>query len=122
MQTNAGQLTPGQIAAELAKLARELAGTVAAIEAAERESVQKRAGFDLAFSQEFLKAEGSMDVRKHQAVVATHRLRLDADMADAVVRHLRRQIDAVKVRIDTGRSVGAAVRAEMQLAGSEEGP
>ena len=48
--------------------------------------------------------------------------RLAADVAEAVVRHLRRRIDAVKTRIDVGRSYGAAVRAEISLAGHEEGP
>jgi chromatin segregation and condensation protein Rec8/ScpA/Scc1 (kleisin family) len=119
MQTNAGQLTPNQIAQNLADLARELARIVSAIEHADRDAVQKRNAYDLAFSQAFLAASGSVDARKHEAVVETHRQRLDADLAEALVRHLRRQIDAVKVRIDTGRSVGAAVRAEMQLAGLE---
>lgn len=119
MQTNAGQLTPNQIAANLAELARELSRVVSAIEHAERDAAMKRTAFDLAFSQAFLVAEGSMDLRKHQAVVATHRQRVDAEVADTVVRHLRRKIDEIKVRIDTGRSVGAAVRAEIQLAGLE---
>lgn len=119
MQTNAGQLTPNQVATELAKLARELSRIVSAIEHAEQDAVQKRNAYDLSFSQAFLAASGSVDARKHEAVVLTHRQRLDAELAEALVRHLRRQIDAVKVRIDTGRSVGAAVRAEMQLAGLE---
>jgi|SRR5690606_24533959 len=117
METNAGQLTPNQIAANLAELARELARTVSAIEHAEQDAVKKRAAFDLAFSKAFLAAEGSVDARKHQAVVETHRLRVEADVADTVVRHLRRKIDEIKTRIATGQSVGAAVRAEMRLAG-----
>lgn len=119
MQTNAGQLTPNQIAANLAELARELARVVSAIEAAERESVEKRAAFDLAYSRAYLSAEGSIDARKHQATFQTHHQRLDADVADTVVRHLRRKIDEIKTRISTGQSVGAAVRAEIQLAGLE---
>ena len=57
-----------------------------------------------------------MEQRKHLAVVAVHQLRLDADVADALVRHLRRRIDATKVRIEVGRSYGAAIRAELNLA------
>lgn len=117
MQANAGQLTPNQIAVNLAELARELSRVVSMIEHAERDAVTKRAAFDLVYSQAFLDADGSMDLRRHQAVVATYRQRLEADMAEAVVRHLRRKIDEVKTRISTGQSVGAAVRAEIQLAG-----
>jgi hypothetical protein len=44
---------------------------------------------------------------------------LEADVSEAVVRHLRRQIDAIKTRIDVGRSYGAAVRAELALGGQD---
>jgi len=118
----AGQLTPNQVAANLAELARELARTVAIIEEAERDAVEKRGAYDLAFSRAFLSADGSMDLRKHQAVVATHEKRMAADVADAVVRHLRRKIDEVKFRLDAGRSVGAAIRTEMRFAGLEGTP
>lgn len=117
MQTNTGQLTPNEIAANLADLARELARVVAAIEHAELDAAKKRAAYDLAFSQAFLAADGSMDLRKHQAVTETYEQRIAADVADTVVRHLRRKIDEIKTRISTGQSVGAAVRAELKLAG-----
>lgn len=120
MQTIQGQLTPNDVAAQLAGLARELDRTIRQMEAAERDLVEKRGAADLAFSQAFLAAEGSVDARKHQAVVATHQQRMNADVADALVRHLRRRIDVTKTRIDVGRSVGAALRAEISLAGVEE--
>lgn len=120
--TPTGQLTPNQVAATLAQLARDLDAAVKALERADRDYVEKRAAADLAFSRSFLRAEGSMDVRKHLATVETHDKRLDAEVAEAVVRHLRQTIAALKVRIDTGRSVGAAVRAEISLAGHEETP
>jgi hypothetical protein len=47
---------------------------------------------------------------------------LEADVSDAVVRHLRRKLDATKVRIDVGRSYGAAVRAEIALGGQDGAP
>lgn len=119
---NGGQLTPNQVALNLAELARELARTVAAIEHAEKEAVEKRGAYDLAFSRAFLAADGSMDLRKHKAVVECHNQRMAADVADAVVRHLRRKIDEVKFRLDAGRSVGAAIRAEIQLAGLDGTP
>jgi len=122
MQTNAGQLTPNDVAANLAKLARELDMTIRQLESAERDLVERRAAADLAFSQAFLAAEGSVDARKHQAAVSTHQQRLAADVAEALVRHLRRRIDGIKVRVEVGRSVGAAVRTELNLAGLEDTP
>ncbi len=111
--------TATEVALNLARLARDLDQTVRALESADRESTEKRAAFDLAFSRAFIGAQGSVDQRKHLAVVEVHRQRLEADVADAVVRHLRRQIDAIKTRIDVGRSYGAAVRAELALGGQD---
>jgi hypothetical protein len=115
-----GQLTPNDVAMELAGLARRLDSVVNQMQVAEQDATAKRAAFDLAFSKAFLSADGSMDLRKHQAVVATNGQRAEADVAEAAVRHLRRVVDAIKVRIDVGRSVGAAIRAEISLAGVEE--
>lgn len=103
------------VALQLAKLARELDDTVRQLKVADADSVEKRAAFDLAFSRAFMKHEGSIEARKHLAVIDTERQHLDAEVADALVRHLRRRVDAIKTRIDVGRSYGAAIRAELAL-------
>lgn len=118
MTTTAPPINATEVALQLGKLARELDDTVRALAAADRDATEKRAAFDLAFSRHFIGESGSMDVRKHLTVAATHQQRLDADVADTVVRHLRRKIDAIKTRIDVGRSYGAAVRAEISLGGN----
>jgi hypothetical protein len=107
--------TATDVALQLARLARDLDDTVRQLEAADRDAAEKRGAFDLAFSRAFIGAEGSIDGRKHQAVIATHQQRMDAEVADALVRHLRRRLDATKTRIDVGRSYGAALRAEIAL-------
>jgi hypothetical protein len=114
-----GQLTPNDVALQLAQLSRELGALVVRIEHAEREAVNAREDYTLSLSKAFLSAEGPMDVRKHQSIVDTHAERLAAETAEAVVRGIRRQIDSVKVRIDVGRSVGAVVRSEITLAGRD---
>lgn len=111
-------LTASDVAAHLAKLARQLDELVQEIGRAEVAAVNAREDFTLAHSRAFLQAKGPMDIRKHQAIEDTHTHRLAAELAEATVRGLRRQIDSVKVRIDVGRSVGAAMRAEVSLAGS----
>lgn len=111
------QLTANDVAAHLAQLARELSGLVAKLEEQEREAVNKREDHTLAMSNAFLAAEGPMDVRKHQAIAQTHVQRLDAELAEALVRGTRRQVDTVKIRIDVGRSMGVAIRSELNLSG-----
>lgn len=110
-----------EVAAHLAQLARDLNAKVDAIRAAERDYVEKRGAADLAYSRAYLSAEGSIDARRHQATVRTYEQRMAADVAEAVVKHLRREIDALRVRIDVGRSYGAAIRAELSaLVGGDQ--
>ena len=115
-------LTSAQIAEQLAKLSKQLDELVSTIAAAEALAVDAREDYTLAHSKAFLWAEGPMDIRKHEAIVATHNERLQAEVAEATVRGLRRQIDSVKMRVDVGRSLGAALRAEASLAGSGVAP
>lgn len=111
-------LTSTDVAAQLAALSRKLNELVEEISAAEIKAVNCREDYTLAQARAFLTAEGAMDVRKYSSIESTHVERLAAELAEATVRGLRRSIDSVKVRIDVGRSVGAAMRAEVSLAGA----
>ncbi|MEU8157992.1 hypothetical protein AB0B94_30435 [Micromonospora sp. NPDC048986] len=95
---------------------------VKAVERADLDRTQKRAEFDLAHAKAFLGAEGSMDIRKYQAVIATHDLRVEADVADAAFRHLQRRISAINTRVEVGRSVNSALKTEMNLGGLDGTP
>ena len=114
-------LTPNSVVSQLAELGRALDKGVDALEKAETAAVNAREDYTLALSKAFLRAEGAMDFRKHKAIEQTHDERLAAETAEAVVRGLRRQIDSIKTRIDIGRSVGVALRAEIDLTGRTGG-
>ncbi|HWB35566.1 MAG TPA: hypothetical protein VHA75_06025 [Rugosimonospora sp.] len=110
--------TPQQTVDAMTRLGVELDNLVAALESADDEAVKLRAEYDLAFAKVYLAQEvGSVDSRKQRAVAETYQPRLSADVADARVRHLRRKLDATKLRLDALRSIGAVVRAEAGLAG-----
>lgn len=108
-------LNATEVALNLANLARDLDTTVKQLKGADEDATTKRVAYDLAFSRAFMRGEGSVDGRKHQAVIATEAERTAAEVADALVRHLRRRIDALRVRIEVGRSYSAAIRAEIAL-------
>ena len=108
-------VTPTSVASNLAHLARELAALTDGLGELEHKAVAAREDFVMANAKAFLKADGAVDVRKQTAIVETHDERLAAETADALVRQRRAQIAAIKVRIDVGRSVGAVVRAEIDL-------
>jgi hypothetical protein len=116
--TGPGPLTAQQVGEQLAALGKQLDGLIKQIGDAETAAVNAREDATMAHSKAFLSADGAMDVRKHVAIEATHPQRIAAELAEAEVRGLRRQIDSVRIRIDIGRSLGAAIRAETSLAGS----
>jgi len=113
----AGFLTAHQVAENLQKLALKLDELVDQIDQAEKAAVNAREDYTMAYAKEFLAADGSMDVRRYKATEATHAERIAAELAEQTVKGLRRQIESVRMRIDVGRSLGAAIRAEAGLAG-----
>lgn len=112
------QLTPNAVAQQLANLARQLDDLVDAIDDAEKRAVNLREDYTMAYAKAFLTSEGSMDIRRHLATELTHDTRIAAELAEQTVKGIRRQIETVRIRIDVGRSLGAALRAEAGLAGS----
>lgn len=110
--------TATDVAQNLAAIARQLDAAVSDLRRLDEESVRARSRFEVAFAGAFLSAAGAMDVKKQQAILDTADRKLDAEIADQRVRSQRALIDSLKVRIDVGRSYGAALKAEISLAGS----
>jgi len=108
--TNAAQIT-----ATLGQLSLDLWHCVEALEEADLDATKKRLAFDLAYSKAFLNATGSVDVRKHTAVVETMPLRDDVEVADALVRNLVRRMKALEKRVEVGRSTSSWHKAELSL-------
>jgi hypothetical protein len=108
-------MTPNEVAAGLAQLGRDLDACVRTLDQADRDAVTRREDATLAYARAFLRAEGAMDIRRYQATVDSHAERLAAETAEQIVRGLRRQIDAIKVRVDVGRSVNSALKTELSI-------
>jgi len=108
----------GQIAERLGQLSRDLDKATDSAEKLDRDAVEARHGSEIAFARAFLSADGAVDVRKQKSVLATDAQKLNAEISDAQLRACKARIATIKVQIDTGRSLGAALRAEVSLAGS----
>lgn len=115
-------LTPNGVVLQLTELARDLEAAVRALRDADMEATTARHEADLAESRAFLSAEGSMDMRKHQARLAAAKEEERALVAEAVLRFMRQRINAISVRIEVGRSLGAALRAELQTISYDQQP
>jgi uncharacterized protein (UPF0261 family) len=107
------QLTGNQIVSQLAELARTLDATVNDLRDADLAAILARHAADVNESREFMAGEGSVEARKHRARVQNDRAEAQALAAEAVVRYLRNRINAIGTRIDVGRSMAAALRAEL---------
>lgn len=84
-----------------------------ALDVADERATNARLEYDHAFSRAFVKAEGSIDLRKHRALIATHDLRSIADTADLIVRQLRRRMERiVRINFEGVRTSAASHRAE----------
>ena len=108
----------GDIAQRLGGLSRDLDKQTDSAEELDRRAVESRHAYEIAYAQAFLSSAGAMDVRKQQSVLITDQQKLEAEIAEAKLRACRARIATFKVQIDTGRSLGAALKAEMAFAGS----
>lgn len=104
--------TPTEVVLQLSDLARALEAKTVEIARLDEEAVRAKSRFEVSFARSFLSSDGAMDARKQQAVLATADAKLDAEIAEAKVRAARESIRTLRDRLDVGRSLNAAVRAE----------
>jgi hypothetical protein len=115
-------LTANEVVVQLSHLGAELDGVVSALKEADVDAARKRLAADLAESNAFVNANGAMDLRRHLARIAAAPQEEQAIVAEAAVRYLRQRIASIGLRIEVGRSYGAAVRAEVRALGGADGP
>jgi hypothetical protein len=106
-------LTANTIVRHLSELGRELDMTVEMMKDAENDAAQKRHAADMTESRAFVASEGAMDMRKHLARIQAGPLEGEALVAEALARYLKTKIRSIETRIEIGRSLGAALRAEL---------
>lgn len=114
-------LTPndlGRISERLMMLSRALDEQTDSLQVLDQQAVETRHAYEMAFARVFLNSDGAMDIRKQKSVLSTGTEKLDAEIAEAKLRACRARIATIKMQIETGRSLGAALKAEMAFAGS----
>lgn len=113
--------SPLAVIQTLGLLTGALDRAVKALREAELDVATKRHEADVNEARLYLRATGPVKEREAHAVVGNETKEGQALVAEAIVRILRQEIGALKVRIDVGRSYGATVRAELQTLGWQEG-
>lgn len=110
------------VAQHLGDLAKELDNLVKQIGEEDLIATTLREQYLKAYASAWRSSIGSVEARKQISIALTSEERMAVEIADCTVRDLRRKIDALRVRIDVGRSYGAAVRAEVELVRSPNQP
>jgi hypothetical protein len=105
-------LTPAQIIDTLSQISRDIDEATATISQLDEEAVRARATYKTNYARAFLGAEGSMDIRRYTADLATADTYLFYELADQKHRAAVSQIKALRDRLEVGRSLGPLVRLE----------
>ena len=100
------------IATELSRIGRELDNLSHDIDQLDRASVSAWSEHRKAYAKAYIGGAGSVEDRKQAAVLEVEDLRVAAESADQVLRAARERIRVLRDRLEIGRSLNAARRAE----------
>ena len=77
-------------------------------------AVRAKQAFEVSWARAYLKAEGSIEARKAEAVLVTAGECLEAELCAATVRACRERIRTLGAQLDVGRTLSAAIRSQFQ--------
>lgn len=116
--TSPAPATPLQVIQQLGHLASEMDRLTKALREAEYAAAHASADANVAEARAFLYSTGPVEQRKATAKVEVADKALASELADVEVRCLRRELDAVRTRIEVGRTYAATVRTELTSLGN----
>ena len=108
----ASNLTPHDVIENLTKISKEIDKVTADIARLDEEAVRARATYKTNYARAFLGAEGSMDLRRYTADLATQDTYLFYELADQKLRAAVGQVKALRDRLEVGRSLSPLLRLE----------
>ena len=97
---------------KLAEISRELDEVVVEYDTYERDAVMADIEYEKAYARNFLSLEGSVEVRKQQALLDTWQERLDKETTEAMVRICKQRISKLHAQLEVHRSINAAQRTQ----------
>ena len=113
----AQQFDPHKILEHLQGLSVQLLEFTNEAERLDEEAVRAAIRHEMAYARAYTTGAGSIEDRKQAAKLLTESEALDAELAAAKLRACQRRIQALRQRIDVGRSLNAAQRSEWAAAG-----
>lgn len=113
--------TTNEVILTLAQLGRDLDNKQEEIARLDLDAVRARSRFEVAYARAFIAATGAEGLRKQTAILDTVAAKLDAEIADQVLRAARESIRVLRDRLDIGRSLNSAIRSEWSAQGAGQG-
>jgi hypothetical protein len=105
-------LTPADIIQTLSRIAKDIDECTDDIAKLDELAVRARQKYKVAYAESFLRAEGSMDVRRYTAELECQLMALESELADQQHRAAVSSLRALRDRLEVGRSLGPLVRLE----------
>lgn len=100
------------IVKRLSELSRLLDAATEEIALADEEAVKAKQAFEVAYARSFISSEGSVDMRKHLATVATQVQRLEYELAFQKHRAVKERINTIRSQLSIGQTLSAAIRSQ----------
>ncbi len=99
-----------EVVKRLSELSRMLDAATDEIAVSDDKAVKAKGSYEVAYARSFLQSNGSMDVRRQEAILACADLRLAMEIAEAEVRAIKERINTLRSQISIGQSLSAAIR------------
>lgn len=109
------ELTPHNIVSVLSSISKQIEAKASEIESLDEKATRSRAAFKVDYARVFMTTEGSMDVRRYSAELATADVSLQAELDDQKLRAAREAIKVLRDRLEIGRSLSAIMRMEWSV-------
>jgi hypothetical protein len=93
-------------------IAKAIEDTTDEIHYLDREATVARANYKREYARAFITADGSNDVKRYTAELATADLHLETELAEQVLRSARDSMRMLRDRLEVGRSLSAIMRME----------
>lgn len=105
-------LTPGAIATTLTEIAKAIGEQAVNVEFYDARLAEARSAYRKSYAKAFLTAEGSNDVKRYSAELATADEWFAVESTEQVLRAAREALRVLRDRLEVGRSLGAIMRTE----------
>lgn len=99
-----------EVIKRLSELSRMLDKATEEIAILDHDYVVKKQAYEMGYSSAFIQSTGSMDIRKHEALLSNGELRFQMELAEQVLRACKERINTLRAQISIGQSVSAALR------------